>query len=77
MKEVLYFQLMGNRKLEAENKKPLCFGYVIPSATCGEDERLLQPKQLTDLARTSLPAEGSGSAIVTEDKIVKKRHTEQ
>lgn len=77
MKEVLYFQLMGNRKLEAENKKSLCFGYVIPSATCGEDERLLQPKQLTDLARTSLPFEGSGSAMVAEDKIVKKRHTEQ
>lgn len=77
MKEVLYFQLVGNRKLEAENKKPLCFGYAIPSATCGEDERLLQPNQLTDLARTSLPFEGSGSAMVTEDKIVQKRHTEQ
>lgn len=76
MKEVLYFHLMGSRKLEAENKIPLCFGYVIPPATCGEDERLLQPKQLTDLARTCLPLEGSGSAMVTEDEIVKKRHAE-
>lgn len=59
-----------------ENKKPLCFGYVIPFATCGEDEKLLQPKQLTDLARTSLPFEKSRSAMVTEDKIVKKTHAD-
>lgn len=76
MKEGLYFQLMGNRKLEAENKKPSYFGYVTPSATCGEDERLLQPKQLTDLARIGLPFEGSGSAMVTEDEIVRKRLAE-
>lgn len=68
---------MGSRELEAENKKPLCFGYVIPSATCGEDERLLQPRQLTDLTRMCLPFEESGSAMVTEDEIVKKRHAEQ
>lgn len=73
MKEVLYFQLMGNRKQRLRNH---CALAVIPSATCGEDERL-QPNQLTDLARPCLPSEESGSAMVTEDEIVKKRHAER
>lgn len=55
----------------------MCFGYVITFATYGKDERLLQPKQLTDLARTSLPFEKSRSAMVTEYKIVKKTHAKQ
>lgn len=68
---------MDNRKLDKENKKSLCFPYAIESAACSEDEKLLQPKQLSNLARIFLLFRESGSELVTEDKTVMKRHTDQ